>query len=85
MKTGKYVDIHCHILPGVDDGAPDLDVALQMLKQEAREGVGEIILTPHQKPGHWCVTAGGIEKDLAASRWKRRIWVFRYGSIPARS
>lgn len=64
MKTGKYVDIHCHILPGVDDGAPDLDAALQMLKQEAQEGVGEIILTPHQKPGHWCVTAGGIEKRL---------------------
>ena len=64
MKTGKYVDIHCHILPGVDDGAPDLDAALQMLKQEAQEGVGKIILTPHQKPEHWCVTAGGIEKRL---------------------
>ena len=60
----KYVDIHCHILPGVDDGAPDLDAALQMLKQEAQEGVGKIILTPHQKPEHWCVTAGGIEKRL---------------------
>lgn len=41
-----------------------MDTALQMLKQEAQEGVGKIILTPHQKPGHWCVTAGGIEKRL---------------------
>ena len=68
MKTGKYVDIHCHILPGVDDGAPALDAALRMLKQEAQEGVGKVLLTPHQKPGHWCVTAGGIEKRLARLR-----------------
>ena len=72
MRTEKYIDLHCHILPGVDDGAPDLDIALQMLKREVQEGVGRIILTPHQKPGHWCVTAGGIEKRLERLRMETR-------------
>ena len=41
------VDIHCHILPGVDDGAPDMDTAMDMLRKEAEDGVSDIVLTPH--------------------------------------
>lgn len=55
-------------MPGVDDGAPDLDTAIRMLRQEAEQGVGKIILTPHQKPGHRCITAEGIEKRLRLLR-----------------
>lgn len=40
-------DIHCHILPGVDDGAKDMDMAMELLKAEYRDGVRNIILTPH--------------------------------------
>lgn len=65
MIQKKYVDIHCHIMPGVDDGARDLEMALAMLKQEAKEGVETIILTPHQKPGHRCVTQSGMKKRIA--------------------
>ncbi len=41
------VDIHCHILPGVDDGAPDMKTAMTMLRWEYEDGVRAIILTPH--------------------------------------
>lgn len=41
------IDIHCHILPYVDDGAFDLDVALELLETEADQGVTQICLTPH--------------------------------------
>ena len=43
------VDIHCHILPGVDDGAPSVEVALQMLAAGAQEGITAAVLTPHIK------------------------------------
>ena len=40
-------DIHCHILPGVDDGSKSMDESLWMLKKEFDDGVRHIILTPH--------------------------------------
>ena len=43
------VDIHCHILPGVDDGAPTVDVALEMLAVGIEQGIAATILTPHIK------------------------------------
>lgn len=48
------IDIHNHILPGIDDGAKDLDESLQMLRCAAQEGITEIIATSHfhYKRGH---------------------------------
>ncbi len=40
-------DIHCHILPGVDDGARDLDESLAMLEAARQAGITEIVCTPH--------------------------------------
>lgn len=48
----KYIDIHSHIIPGVDDGARNMEVSMQMLRAAAGDGIVEIILTPHNKPGH---------------------------------
>lgn len=41
------IDIHSHILPGLDDGAPDLDVSLEMARAAAADGISKIIATPH--------------------------------------
>lgn len=41
------IDLHCHILPGVDDGAQDLDEALEMARLAAHSGVRTIVATPH--------------------------------------
>ena len=40
-------DIHCHILPGVDDGARTLDESLQMLQAAKDAGITSIVCTPH--------------------------------------
>lgn len=50
MGTG-YVDVHCHILPEVDDGAENMREALAMLRMEYRQGVRTILLTPHYRRG----------------------------------
>jgi len=44
-----FVDIHTHILPGVDDGAQDLSQSLELLKQAYSQGMGALILTPHYR------------------------------------
>ena len=41
------IDIHCHILPDYDDGADDLEEALEMARMAALSGVSHIIATPH--------------------------------------
>ncbi|MFD0826433.1 tyrosine-protein phosphatase [Neobacillus sp. M.A.Huq-85] len=41
------IDIHCHILPGIDDGAKSFEDSIAMAKQAAKEGIHTIIATPH--------------------------------------
>src|SRR5437762_11812275 len=41
------LDLHCHILPGVDDGAGSLDEALAMARFCVRDGITHVVATPH--------------------------------------
>ncbi len=41
------IDIHCHILPEMDDGATDLEMSLEMCRAAAAEGVTHMVATPH--------------------------------------
>lgn len=41
------VDLHCHILPGVDDGAQTLEDSLDMARAAVQEGITKIVATPH--------------------------------------
>ncbi|EST12663.1 tyrosine-protein phosphatase [Sporolactobacillus laevolacticus] len=47
------IDIHCHILPGIDDGAQDEKVSLAMAEQAVAQGITQIVATPHHKNRHW--------------------------------
>ncbi len=46
------IDLHCHILPGVDDGALDLRDAIGMARQAANDGIERICATPHIRHDH---------------------------------
>jgi protein-tyrosine phosphatase len=46
------VDLHCHILPGVDDGALDMRDAVAMARQAERDGIGVVCATPHIRRDH---------------------------------
>lgn len=48
----NFIDIHSHILPGLDDGSDSFEMSMQMLRCAADDGISGIILTPHNKPGH---------------------------------
>lgn len=45
------IDIHCHILNGIDDGARSLDDSLAMAEMAIAEGITHILVTPHHKNG----------------------------------
>ena len=45
------IDLHCHILPGIDDGASDLSVSLAMARAMVAQGVTDVACTPHILPG----------------------------------
>jgi protein-tyrosine phosphatase len=59
------IDLHSHILPGVDDGATDLDVALQMARMAVEDGIQVMACTPHFMPGMYDNTAHDIRNRVS--------------------
>ena len=54
------IDLHCHMLPGIDDGAPDLATALEMARVAVADGIAMVACTPHIHPGRYENTAESI-------------------------
>ena len=59
------IDIHSHLLPGIDDGAHDLDCALQMAEIAWNDGTTVIACTPHIWPPTYPNTADDIRRRVA--------------------
>ncbi len=47
------IDLHCHILPGIDDGAKNWDESLKMARLAVSEGITHILATPHHMNRSW--------------------------------
>ena len=47
------IDLHCHILPGIDDGAPDLNASLAMAEVAVANGITHLLCTPHHNNGKY--------------------------------
>lgn len=62
------LDMHCHILPGVDDGSRDLDESLAMFAAAKKAGVTEIICTPHCRDPYFDYDAMCDAYDLFCSK-----------------
>lgn len=47
MIIDNLIEVHCHILPGIDDGAKNVETSLEMIAKLQQQGAKKIILTPH--------------------------------------
>ncbi|MGG5317361.1 tyrosine-protein phosphatase [Enterococcus sp. AZ072] len=47
------IDLHCHILPGMDDGPQTLDESIAMAHEAIRQGITHILCTPHHNNGRY--------------------------------
>ena len=54
------IDIHSHILYGLDDGAKDLGSSIEMAKQAVTEGITSVIATPHHRHPSYSNNKGKI-------------------------
>lgn len=58
--TERFIDLHSHILPGIDDGAQDLATSLEMARIAVADGTGTMACTPHIYPGLYENAGPGI-------------------------
>jgi protein-tyrosine phosphatase len=59
---GSVIDLHCHILPGIDDGSPDIATSVAMARAFVADGVTAVACTPHILPGLYENTGPGIRQ-----------------------
>ena len=75
------IDIHTHILPGLDDGARDMDDALSMAELAAKSGVHTLVATSH-------ANTGGFFREYQIEEYFNQLEEFRaalkYEGIPLR-
>ena len=60
-----FVDVHCHLLPGIDDGAKDLEESLAMARLAVADGISTIVCTPHQCGNYSCNQSDVIRSAVA--------------------
>ncbi len=58
------IDIHSHILHGIDDGARDLQMSLEMIRISVKEGTKDIIATPHYRRGYFNTSYKEIKESV---------------------
>lgn len=60
-----FIDIHSHILPGIDDGSKNMEMSLEMLKKAENEGISTIFATSHNMPGKGIHSRESIHRRVA--------------------
>jgi protein-tyrosine phosphatase len=59
------IDLHCHLLPGIDDGPETLDQAIALAAHAVRSGITYAVVTPHVHIGRYENDLPSIRRDLA--------------------
>ena len=67
----QFTDIHCHVIPQIDDGASSIDHSIKMARTALNDGTTSLIATPHQLGTNSRVTVGAIKEGVA--RLKKKI------------
>lgn len=64
MKKNELVDIHCHILPGIDDGSPSMAKSIELAQQAVADGIRTILATPHHMDRHYTNHASAVREAV---------------------
>jgi len=70
------IDIHCHLLPGVDDGPGTMEAALEMARLAVQNGITHAVLTPHIITGRYdntLASLSGVYKEFCRALKKNKI------------
>lgn len=59
-------DIHCHLLPGIDDGPATLEAALALAQALLDDGITDVVCTPHVYPGRYDNTVSSVRQSFQA-------------------
>lgn len=62
------IDLHCHLLPGIDDGPDTLEQALELARIAVANGITHSVVTPHVHPGRYENDSASVERALATFR-----------------
>lgn len=62
------IDIHCHILPDVDDGARTMEEAIEMARAAVEDGIQTVVATPHHYNGHYINERQEIQAAVSTLR-----------------
>jgi protein-tyrosine phosphatase len=65
------IDIHTHLLPGVDDGSPSFDVSVPVLERFAGQGVTMLVCTPHLNASQVAVAPSAHHRELLQELQRR--------------
>lgn len=68
------IDIHCHALYGVDDGAKSIEESIAMLQQAKSQGIEAVILTPHYRYGMFNYPVERIQEHFAHLKEKSEMF-----------
>lgn len=78
----SVIDFHSHILPGIDDGARNLETSLAMLRQVSSQGVDYMIATPHFYASHDRVDAFLNRREDAYNSLKEAVHKESLSDVP---
>jgi len=63
-----FIDLHCHFIAGIDDGAPSQDEGVAMLRELHRAGFDRVMATPHMRPGMFDNDKSALESAFERTR-----------------
>ncbi|MHB9111367.1 MAG: tyrosine-protein phosphatase [Thermoleophilia bacterium] len=64
----NYIDTHCHIIPGVDDGPAEMETSVEMARLASDDGIATIVATPHIVEGYYDGRDRGERLKLLSGR-----------------
>lgn len=64
-----FIDTHCHIIPGVDDGPAKIETSIEMARVAVRDGITTIVATPHIVEGYY----DGGDREERLDQIRRRL------------